>query len=176
VRARRQLANVDAQLVQRLFLWTMFLDQMDVVFDHPPVHRRATVIKANERGVDPEERRGPDDASGQGGIVSDDCVLDGIREREQDDKVEGVELGEDALAERPQCENEEEVNSNRPQHLLQDRDREVARTEPEEVHAKRMEIEQHHATKVEQSEETAPGQGKPDAPTNIACYRSSGGT
>ena len=51
------------------------------------------VDEAGEEPVDRQEGQGADYAAGDGVVIADDGVLDGVGEAEEDDEVKGVELG-----------------------------------------------------------------------------------
>ena len=75
---------------------------------------------ADDEPVDGEQAEGADDAAGDGVVVADDGVLDGVGEREQDDEVEGVELRQLALAEDAQQHHQDQVDDGGASQLLQD--------------------------------------------------------
>ena len=68
--------------------------------------------------------RGADDAAGDGVVVADDRVLDGVRERQQHDQVERIELSELALAGQSQADDQEDVDQDRADDLFEDGDAE----------------------------------------------------
>src|SRR3989442_15637381 len=55
-------------------------------------------------------------------VGADDRVLDHVRDDEEQDEVEGGELADLPLPREPECRQHEEVDDNRPQHLLRDGD------------------------------------------------------
>ena len=69
--------------------------------------------------------KAPIDAAGYRVVVADDGVLHGVREREQHHQVEGVELGQFALAEEAQQQHQNQVDDDRAKQLLQNRKRQL---------------------------------------------------
>jgi hypothetical protein len=86
------------------------------------VHLWRTVEQADDDPVDAEQRKRSDDASGDGVVVADDGVLHRIREREEHNQIEGVELGELALAEDAEENDERQVDDDRAQNLFKQRE------------------------------------------------------
>ena len=87
------------------------------------------VEEPDDEVIDGQQRRGADDAAGDAVVFADDRVLHGVGQREQHDQVERVELRQFAFAREAQADDEENVNHDRPQHLLRDR-QPPARTYP----------------------------------------------
>lgn len=71
--------------------------------------------------VDHQQRRRPDETAGDADVIPDDRVLDRVRQRQQHDEVERIELRELPLAGQPQADDEEEVHGNGAKDLLGDR-------------------------------------------------------
>ena len=62
-------------------------------------------------------------AAGDAVVVADDRVLHRVRQRQQDDQIERIELRQLPLAGEPQPDDQEGVDQDRPQDLLGDRQR-----------------------------------------------------
>ncbi len=82
----------------------------------PPVLEHET----HDGVVDTEQRDRADQSTRDAGVVADDRVLHRVREREQDDKIEGIELRQLALAEHTQQHDERDVDDDGAQDFLRD--------------------------------------------------------
>jgi len=80
------------------------------------------IEEANDDGVHDEEHRRADDSADERIVVADDGVLHRVRQQEQDDEVERIDLRQLALAGEPQSDEEKPVDDDRPQDLLENRD------------------------------------------------------
>ena len=78
--------------------------------------------EADDEVVHHQQRDGTDQPSGDRVVVADDRVLHRVRQREQHDEVERVELRQLAFAEDAQQHDEEDIDDDRPQDLLQQRE------------------------------------------------------
>lgn len=96
-------------------------DEYDGTALERPGEARGTEEQADDQVVDGEQAEGADDAAGDGVVFADDGVLHGIGEREQNDKVEGIQLRKFAFAEEAQEQNEHKVHDDRTQELLEER-------------------------------------------------------
>src|SRR5262249_22241025 len=67
-----------------------------------------------------EKRRRANHPAGDGVVVADDRVLNGVRQRQEHDEVKRVELRQLALAGEPQSDDQKEIDQDRPNHLLGD--------------------------------------------------------
>jgi hypothetical protein len=65
--------------------------------------------------VDRQQRRRADDAPGDGVVLPDDRVLDGVGQRQQHDEIERVELRELPFAGEPQHEDQKRIDDDRPE-------------------------------------------------------------
>ena len=77
------------------------------------------VQEADHGVVDEQQRRRPDDPAGHRVVVADDRVLDGVRQSQQNDQVERVELRQLALAGQPETDDQERVDQDGAQDLLE---------------------------------------------------------
>ena len=77
--------------------------------------------------VDDEQRCGADQAAGDAIVFADDRVLHRVREGQQHNQIERIELRQLALARQPQPRDEKEVDDHRAQDFFRDR-------HPEEKH------------------------------------------
>src|SRR5207247_3251123 len=89
------------------------------------------VEEADHERVRREQGRGAEQPAGDRVVVADDGVLHGVREREQHDQVEGIELRQLPLAGEPEADHQEGVDDDGPQHLLRDRHAEVEHVAPQ---------------------------------------------
>ena len=89
------------------------------------------VEEADHERVHAEQGRGAEQPARDRVVVADDGVLHRVREREQHDQVEGIELRQLALAGEPEAEHQETVDDDGPQHLLGDRYPEVEHVVPQ---------------------------------------------
>ena len=87
------------------------------------LHPRMREHEADDHVVEDQQCRGADHAAEQRVVGADDGVLHGVRDREQDDQVEGVQLRQFPLAGQPQADDEEQVDQHRPHDLLEHADR-----------------------------------------------------
>jgi hypothetical protein len=72
-----------------------------------------------------DEDCGAEQPAGQREVVADDRVLDDVRQQEQDDEVERVQLCELPLPREVQQDEQAEVDGDGPDRLLPGRDAEV---------------------------------------------------
>jgi len=77
---------------------------------------------AHERGVDDEQHRRADHAADERIVIADDRVLHGVRQQEQHDEIERVELRQFALARQPQPDEEKRIDDQRSNDLLAEAD------------------------------------------------------
>ena len=77
---------------------------------------------ADDEPVDDEQRGCADDPAEERVVVADDRVLHRVREQEQDDEIEGVELSHLALPGEAEADEEEDVNEDGAKKLFRDRD------------------------------------------------------
>jgi hypothetical protein len=77
------------------------------------------VEKADDRVIVGQQRGRAEDAAGDGVVVADDSVLDGVRQREQDDEIEGIQLDKFPFSRQWQHNHQKEVNDYRRNDLLQ---------------------------------------------------------
>ena len=75
-----------------------FADEAVTASFDDPLDRLVAMNEADEEGVDEEKGGSAENTAGDGVVIADDGVLDGVGESEQDDEVERVELGEFAFA------------------------------------------------------------------------------
>ncbi len=81
--------------------------------------------EADDDIVREQERKRTDEASGDAVVIADDGVLHRVRQRQQHDQVERIELCQLALAEYAQQHDEKDINEDRPDDFLEDREVQV---------------------------------------------------
>ena len=79
------------------------------------------VERADDDRVDEEQRRRADDAADQRIVIADDRVLHRVRQQEQHDEIERVELRQLAFAGESESDEKEPVDDERPEELLENR-------------------------------------------------------
>jgi|SRR5215475_9221448 len=79
------------------------------------------VERAHDDGVDQQQEAAADQTARERIVIADDRVLHGIREQQQNDEVEGVQLGELAFAGQAQANQEKGIDREGSQELLGDR-------------------------------------------------------
>ena len=139
MRGRFELGHCDQLFFQAV-------DHDDAVFDEDvriafdqPIELLMRVQVPNDDVVDDQQRGGADQAAGDAVVFADDRVLYRVRQREQYDQVERVELRQFALAGEPQADDQEHVNHDGPQDFFGDR-------QPEDKHVgKQLRVHDVHA-------------------------------
>jgi len=86
---------------------------------------------AHHAPVEGEEGGGADEPADERVVVPDDGVLHRVREHQEDDQVERVQLRELPLAREAEPDDEEAVDQDRAEHLLEHRERESEEMGPE---------------------------------------------
>ena len=76
------------------------------------------VEEANDEVVGDEQGSSTDDSAQDTVVFSDDGVLHGVRERQQDNQVERIELDEFALPGEPEADHQEGINDDRAKDLF----------------------------------------------------------
>ena len=71
--------------------------------------------------VGEQQRSGTDDSAQDAVVFADDGVLHGVRQSQQDDQVEWIELDEFALPREPKADHQERVDDNRPKDFFRQR-------------------------------------------------------
>ena len=71
--------------------------------------------------VDEEKRERADDASGDAVVVADDGVLHGVRQRQQHDEVERIQLRQLPLPEDAEQQDQKNIDDQRSQDFFGDR-------------------------------------------------------
>ena len=77
-----------------------------------------TEKKPHHEPIDRQEGEGANDAAGDGIVVPDDCVLNSIRERKQNNQIEWVELGQFSFTENAHKQDQREIDKNGPDNLF----------------------------------------------------------
>jgi len=80
---------------------------------------------SRDEPVDGQKRKCSNNAAGHCVVFADDGILYGVGEGEQDDEVEGVELGQFTLAEDAQEHDQNEVDDDRADEFFKHRERQV---------------------------------------------------
>ena len=76
------------------------------------------VEEANDQIVGDEQGSSADDSAQDAVVFAYDGVLHSVRERQQDDQIEWIELDEFAFPGEPEANYQENINDDRPQNLF----------------------------------------------------------
>ncbi len=125
VRGRFEIVDRDQLVSQPVGQERAVLDEDVGVPLDEPIQLLMSVEKPDDDGVDREQRRRADEAPCDAVIFPDDRVLHGVRQRQEHDQIEGVQLRQLALARQTQPDDKEEIDDDRPKHLLRNRHHEV---------------------------------------------------
>jgi hypothetical protein len=87
--------------------------------------------EADEEVVAGDEHQGAEEPAEQRVVVPDDRVLDDVREEQEDDEVEGVQLRELALAGEVDQDDEREIDRERADGLVGEAEADEARVNDE---------------------------------------------
>src|SRR5437879_8987038 len=79
------------------------------------------VKESDDKVVGNEQGSGADKAAQDAVVFANDGVLYGVRERQQNDQIEWIELDEFTFSREPQADHQERVNNDRAEDLLQKR-------------------------------------------------------
>ena len=107
---------------------------MSLISDGDLRHLGPAIEDPHQHRVGAEQRRGADHAAQERGVVADDGVLHRVRQHEQDDEVERIELGQHPLARLLEREHQQQVDQHGPNDLLHHRDGVRGVAEHAEVH------------------------------------------
>ena len=88
----------------------------------------------DEDAVHDHQHERADESAGQRVVVADDRVLHGVRQEQQHDEIERVELAEFAFAEQAQAANEKSINGDRPDDFLPERNSGDHHVVPDRIH------------------------------------------
>src|SRR5260221_5520820 len=113
---------------------------------------------ADDDVVREEQREGADETAGHAVVVPDDRVLHRVGEREQHDEIERIELGQLALAEDPQEQDQEDVDEDRADDLLGEGNGEREHVLQEMVHEAPFKAGRQKGWKAERRAATASGE------------------
>src|SRR5512132_3916609 len=91
------------------------------VLDDPPEPLRAE-RHPRHQSVHDEDGRGAQEAAAQRVVISDERVLHDVADDEEDDQVEGRHLPDLALSNEAERRQQEDVDDDRPDDLLDERD------------------------------------------------------
>ena len=114
MRGDGQLRDGHQFLAQAVMTDFPVLDQHGGLALDQPIEILVLPEEAHDGIVDRQERRGAEDATRHRIVVADDRVLHRVRERQQDDEIERVQLRELALAGETQPDDQERVHQHRP--------------------------------------------------------------
>ena len=94
------------------------------------------VRQSHDGVVDRQQRRGADQPAGDRVVLADDRVLHRVRNRQQHDEIERIELRQLALPGEPQHHDEKRVDDDGPKHFFRDRQRQKKHVvEQRQLHA-----------------------------------------
>src|SRR6478735_1141269 len=123
---RRYFFRFDCRLVNLAVLnqhaWNSFQNAGDVLLP---------VCEIVQRLIGRKERHSSDQTAEERIILTDDRVLHGIREQEQNGQIKRINLGQLAPSKYPEHQNEKEINNNRPNHLFKKRHRHTEHVAPD---------------------------------------------
>src|SRR6185503_3241085 len=87
--------------------------------------------ESHDHIIHEQQRDGPDDSAAHRIVVSDDRVLNRVRQCQQHYEVKRVELGQLALPRKPQADHQKKVDNHRTQDFLDYRNIEVNNVIPD---------------------------------------------
>src|SRR5438128_2176659 len=131
VRRRLELGERDQLGLQALQADLPVLDEDVRLALDQAVQPLVAVEEADHERVRPEQGRRAEQPAGDRVVVTDDGVLHRVREGEQHDQVEGIELRQLPLAREAEADHQEGVDDDGPQYLLGDRRPEVKHVAPQ---------------------------------------------
>ena len=121
MRRRLELAQRDQLLLESIAPHATAVDEhIRVAFDQP-LQLLVPVQIPDHHVIDEEQRAGADDAARHAVVVSDDRVLHGVRDREEHDQIERIELRQLSLAGQPQPDDQENIHHDGAQDFFGDR-------------------------------------------------------
>ena len=112
--------SFEVMVVERFLQFSLVDEDVCVAFE-PPRGKRMGVQVAHHQPVEREQCRRANNSTGQRVVVPDDGVLQRVRQEQQDDEIERVELAKLALSGKPKSDQEEDVHRDRAEQLLADR-------------------------------------------------------
>src|SRR5439155_1581799 len=131
VRRRLELGERDQLGLQALQADLPVLDEDVRLALDQAVQPLVAVEEADHERVHREQGRRAEQPAGDRVVVTDDGVLHRVREGEQHDQVEGIELRQLPLAREAEADHQEGVDDDGPQYLLGDRRPEVKHVAPQ---------------------------------------------
>ena len=91
--------------------------------------------RADEHSVQQQEGCRPENSTGKRVVLADDGILNRVREEQQYDEIERIQLRQLTLAREAKADQEKGIDDDRPNDFLENRHARVEQIVPDRVHS-----------------------------------------